>query len=1044
MTNALDALQRVDFDWVRTLDSVWTDTPADPGPNSHLVAGLVRDLHQRAKTSDDRPKGCVLVGQSGIGKTHLVGEMRREVWRSGGWFVLLDVLGLTDFWRSTALSYLTALLHEMPDGRRQFEAVLAGVARRFNVEQQVDEAFNTPDIDARRIVDLLVKALMRLDMARALKHQDVFRALCLLRANDMSAVGLAHAWLQGHDADEEARKALGFLSPPPPAAELVAGMSWVMSLAGPTLVAVDQIDGLVSPASITTTDDFEPGPSLAAVLAAGLLALHDVRHRGRTVITCLHDSWDRIREQGMQSAIERFEAAIGLVGMNDRAAATALIVNRLAPAYAEVGFTPPSPSWPFSEAAIAGAAASGMMPRTILMRCDAFRRACIEQGAVSRCDSLAAITTTTVTGPQDPGFDLAAARKAADITGLLDEDGALGPLLRDAFDLYALQAEPEDEVDIVNKGDPDQRIPPLHGRLTFIFHAENDRERHVCYRALPHLNAIAFQARLRAALTASGISTRIPDRELVLVRRGALPSGAKTRQLVEAFTKAGGLLIDPADDDLRTLAALRDLRSQAAAQARLGAFETWLRSERPLDGLAFFRAIGLGGEPAAEAPVAPPVVPTPPERAPAPPAPREPTPPAPATPPDAIPVGRRMTPEAEPVALATALLPRHTAIIAGSGSGKTVLLRRLVEEAALAGIPAIVIDPNNDLSRLGDPWPERPPQFTAEDDAKAARYRDHVEVVVWTPGLHAGNPLFLSVMPDFSGLGDDRDERAQAVEMAAETLGPLAGARRELQRGVLADALRLFASRGGGDLAAFTGLLAELPDGVSRISNAEKLAAGMADQLHAAVATNPLLRAEGAVIDPALLFHGPDRSRTRISVINLSGLASEAGREDFVNRLQMTLFGWIKKHPSPRGLLYVVDEAQIFLPAQRQALSLGSGLKLAAQGRKYGLGMIVATQVPRGIHNQIVSNCTTQFLGRQSSPATIGAAQDILIARGGSGGDIGKLNAGEFYFSTEGSGRPGKLRTPLSLSHHPANPPAPDEVAARARVSAERVRRGAG
>ena len=30
-----------------------------------------------------------------------------------------------------------------------------------------------------------------------------------------------------------------------------------------------------------------------------------------------------------------------------------------------------------------------------------------------------------------------------------------------------------------------------------------------------------------------------------------------------------------------------------------------------------------------------------------------------------------------------------------------MLLRRLVEEAALAGLPAIVIDTNNDLSRLG-------------------------------------------------------------------------------------------------------------------------------------------------------------------------------------------------------------------------------------------------------------------------------------------------------------------------------------------------------
>ena len=160
---------------------------------------------------------------------------------------------------------------------------------------------------------------------------------------------------------------------------------------------------------------------------------------------------------------------------------------------------------------------------------------------------------------------------------------------------------------------------------------------------------------------------------------------------------------------------------------------------------------------------------------------------------DAIPVGRRMAVGEEPVSLPTKLLPRHTAIIAGSGSGKTVLLRRIVEEAALAGIPAIVIDPNNDLSRLGDPWPERPSSFTAEDDAKAQRYFKTVEVVVWTPGIHAGNPLFLSVMPDFASLGDDKDERQQAVDMAAETLAPLAGAKNALQRGVLVEALRHFA-----------------------------------------------------------------------------------------------------------------------------------------------------------------------------------------------------------------------------------------------------------
>jgi type IV secretory pathway VirB4 component len=44
---------------------------------------------------------------------------------------------------------------------------------------------------------------------------------------------------------------------------------------------------------------------------------------------------------------------------------------------------------------------------------------------------------------------------------------------------------------------------------------------------------------------------------------------------------------------------------------------------------------------------------------------------------------------------------------AGSGSGKTVLTRRLIDECALAGVSTIVLDPNNDLAHFGTPWPKR-------------------------------------------------------------------------------------------------------------------------------------------------------------------------------------------------------------------------------------------------------------------------------------------------------------------------------------------------
>ncbi len=407
-----------------------------------------------------------------------------------------------------------------------------------------------------------------------------------------------------------------------------------------------------------------------------------------------------------------------------------------------------------------------------------------------------------------------------------------------------------------------------------------------------------------------------------------------------------------------------------------------------------------------------------------------------------IPIGRRFERGSlgDTVALAADLLPRHVAILAGSGSGKTVLLRRIVEEAALLGIPSIVLDINNDLSRLSDPWPVRPEGFSDEDAAKSAKYCAHTDVVIWTPGVSSGNPLSLNLLPDFAGIGDKQDkqtedERAQAVEMARATLAPYLGGTGQkafLKQGVLADSLRAFAKRGSGSLNDLIALLSDLPEEISKIGNAQKLAGEIANQLLAVVATNPLLQSSGPTLDPQQLFCGDD-NRTRISVISLAGLGSDEARQSFVNQLQMTLFTWIKQNPSPTGRLYVLDEAQNFAPAQAGTACKASARSLVAQARKYGLGMIFATQLPKGIDNAIVSNSTTHVYGRMSSPATIQATQELISAKGGAADDIARLTKGEFYFSTDGFNQPVKVRTPLCLSWHPPNPPTADEVITKAR-----------
>jgi hypothetical protein len=102
-----------------------------------------------------------------------------------------------------------------------------------------------------------------------------------------------------------------------------------------------------------------------------------------------------------------------------------------------------------------------------------------------------------------------------------------------------------------------------------------------------------------------------------------------------------------------------------------------------------------------------------------------------------------------------------------------------------------------------------------------------------------------------------------------------------------------------------------------------------------------------------------------------------------------------------------------FAPSQKMTPCKESTLALATQARKYGLGMIFATQTPKAIDNKIISNCTTHFYGKMNAPATIQAVRELIAMKGGSADDVAGLSAGVFYFATEGTARPIKMRAPL-------------------------------
>jgi Helicase HerA, central domain len=1046
MTTELEAFGAVDFNWVRQLQSIWRDPPYHVDSIHQALADDVLDYFTKKTNKADpakEPGGRIIVGPAGLGKTHLIGELRRRVWNNDGFFVLLDFVGIKDFWPSVALGFLNSLQVRTAENRRQYDILLLKIAKSLSLEPQLREIASRlrdrPRDLVLELVRVFINALAREHRDDILGHQDVVRALILLISEDLECASVAHAWLQGIDLEPAEVRSLGFKFVKKEPIEIVRGVTWVMSLVAPTMIAIDQIDAIVNErnarsqsASGEANEEQLEAQSIIEALARGLIELHDVKRRSVTVVASLEATWNVLEKRATTAWSDRYKKPDALRPLANGNMGQALVGTRVNQAYKDCNFKAPYETWPFRPAAFE--TAIGFSPRQLFKACEDHRLYCLSEGRVTELKSFTHEPPSIIDGRPTTGLDgiFDQEMKDANIARLLDQEQEerLRALLTNALGLLAKHFELPHDVDVEMRGDPDQRRPSLHGRLAFIFHSDGDREQHFCFRILVHSNPIAFQSRLNAAMISSGVDRALSFRHLFILRPDDPPGGKKTGLLVQKFLQARGKFIAPTEGDLRTFVALQSMLTRD-----LDGFDVWLRQRKPLFNTAVFKSAGLcpprfpqsGGSSAEPPPGGYPGAPGVPAQ------PR----PTKKSPGDfrQIPIGRRYERGnlGSTEVLPADLLMRHVAIIAGSGSGKTVLLRRIVEEAALLGIPAIVLDTNNDLARLGDKWPDRPKGWTDEDVQKAAEYTQRVEVVIWTPGRSSGKPIALGLLPDFSALADDPDARDQAVEMANATLVPwigATGANAALKRGVFADALRLFAKKGG-KLEDLIELLSELPDGVSQIGNAAKLAAGVADQLRAAIATNPLIQSRGPNLDARLLFEGS--GRTRISIISFVGLPSDEARQSFVNQLNMSLFTWIKRNPNTTGRLYVLDEAQNFAPSQKSTPCKESTVSLVAQARKYGLGMIFATQLPKGIDNKIVSNCTTHFYGRMSSPATIDATRELMAAKGGGGDDIARLNRGEFYFSTEGLARPMKIHTPLCLTWHPQNPLTEEEVLAKTR-----------
>jgi uncharacterized protein len=274
---------------------------------------------------------------------------------------------------------------------------------------------------------------------------------------------------------------------------------------------------------------------------------------------------------------------------------------------------------------------------------------------------------------------------------------------------------------------------------------------------------------------------------------------------------------------------------------------------------------------------------------------------------------------------------RHTFMCGQSGSGKTyslgVLLERLLMET---GLRVVVLDPNSDYVRLGD-------VRDGADPAAAERYRAAAGRI----GVRSGTA------------GESR------IGVRLRDLSPAAQAA----------ALRLDPIRDRQEYAELTALVED-----EDVRSLEDLARFPADALK--------LRAHNLGVDRWGIWPGPDGASLpdelasadspRCLVVDIGSLPTREEQTLAAGAVLERLWrGRARREP----VAIVIDEAHNVCPAEPgdplTALSTEHAIRIAGEGRKFGLFLVVVTQRPQKVHENVLSQCDNIVLMRMNSTADL-------------------------------------------------------------------------
>jgi len=416
-------------------------------------------------------------------------------------------------------------------------------------------------------------------------------------------------------------------------------------------------------------------------------------------------------------------------------------------------------------------------------------------------------------------------------------------------------------------------------------------------------------------------------------------------------------------------------------------------------------------------------------------------------------------------------LTTHAMCMGMTGSGKTGLGIALVEEAAIDGIPSIVIDPKGDMGNLLLTFPElRPGDFEpwvdeaqarregktaaqlaeetaalwrkglakwGEDGERIRRLRAAADFAVYTPGSPAGLELsILSAMePPPEAVRRDATALREAVDATVAGLMGLAGAGGDAQspgyilvsalvareweegRAVTLERLIPLVQEPGMDKLGVFPLETFFP-AKERMKLAMKLNALVASPSMAAWG-------RGEPLDVQRLLYTPE-GRPRVSVVSIAHL-SEGERMFFVTLLLTAVVSWMRQQSgtsSLRALLYM-DEIFGYFPPLGAPPSKKPMLTLLKQARAFGLGVVLSTQNPVDLDYRGLSNIGLWMIGRLQTErdkervmeGLVGADAAEGLDRAALGRLLGSLGKRQFLVRNVHEAGVGEIESRWALSY---------------------------